>query len=226
MNPFEQAAGARRSHVEGTPGPLRRVVAWTKPNPIGAEVAVVTLESDRLAAVGTAIGSDPEPYRLDYELTTAAGFVTRLVRVTTTGEGWTRRLHLRHDGRGNWTSEAAQTGHIALPDPGGQASEFAGALDPDLGLSPLFNTMPVLRHRLLETGSDAADFLMVWISVPDLHLHASRQRYTHVRAAGETPAVVLFESVGEGEDFRAEIQFDTDGLVLDYPQIATRIRPA
>jgi hypothetical protein len=85
--------------------------------------------------------------------------------------------------------------------------------------------MPILRHRLIEAGSWAADFLMVWISVPDLQLHVSPQRYTHVREAGETPAVVLFESVGEGEDFRAEVQVDRDGLVIDYPQMATRIRP-
>ncbi|SRR6266536_777727 len=209
-----------------TPEPVRRLVAWTKPDPIGAEVAVVTLERDRLSAVGTAIGSDPEPYRLDYELTTGAGFVTRLVRVSATGEGWTRNLELRHDGRGNWSAETAVTADAPLAEPGGDVSQFTGAIDPDLGLSPLFNTMPVLRHRLLEDGSRADDFLMVWISVPNLQLHLSPQRYTHVREAGEMPAVVLFESVGEGEDFRQEIQFDADGLVVDYPQIATRIRPA
>jgi uncharacterized protein len=209
-----------------TPEIVRRLVAWTKPDPIGAEVAAVTLERDQLSAVGTAIGSDPVPYRLDYELTTGAGFITRLVRVTVTGEGWTRHLELHHDGRGNWGAETSGTGAAPLPEPGGDVSQFKGAIDPDLGLSPLFNTMPVLRHRLLDADSRADDFLMVWISVPDLQLHLSPQRYTHVREAGATPAVVLFESVGEGEDFREEIQFDTDGLVIDYPQIATRIRPA
>lgn len=212
--------------MASTSTPATRLVAWTKPDPVGAEVALVNLQHDQLSAAGTAIGSDPEPYRLDYELTTGAGFITRLVRAAAAGEGWTRRLNLSHDGHGNWNAETSRTGNAPLPDPGGDVSQFGGALDPDLGLSPLFNTMPVLRHRLLEAGSRADDFLMVWISVPDLQLHVSSQRYTHVRAAGETPAIVLFESVGEGEDFRAEVQFDADGLVIDYPEIATRIRPA
>jgi hypothetical protein len=206
--------------------PVRRFVAWTKPDPAGAEAVSVTLEQDRLSAVGTAIGSDPEPYRLDYELVTGPAFVTRLVRVTSAGDGWSRSLQLSHDGGGAWTVETTRQGTTSLADPGGDGDQFAGALDPDLGLSPLFNTMPVLRHGLLETESGAHDLVMVWISVPDLGLHRSPQRYTHRRAAGETPAVVLFEAVGDGADFRADIQFDSDGLVLDYPHVATRIRPA
>jgi uncharacterized protein len=211
--------------MAATASPVRRLVAWTKSDPVGAEVAVVNLEPDQLSAVGTAIGSDPEPYRLDYVLSTGANFVTRLVQVTATGEGWSRSLELRHDGRGNWSAETSQTGTAPLPEPGGDVTQFGDALDADLGLSPLFNSMPILRHRLTEAGSWADDFLMVWISVPDLQLHLSPQRYTHVCDAGETPAVVLFESVGEGDDFRAEVQVDRDGLVVDYPQMATRIGP-
>src|SRR6185503_2533500 len=211
--------------MAATASPVRRLVAWTKSDPVGAEVAVVTLEPDQLSAVGTAIGSDPEPYRLDYVLSTGSGYITRLVRVNAAGEGWSRSLELRHDGCGNWSAEASQTGTTSLPDPGGDVSRLAGALDADLGLSPLFNSMPILRHRLIDAGSWADDFLMAWISVPDLQLHLSPQRYTHVREAGDTPAVVLFESVGEGDDFRAEVQVDRDGLVVDYPQMATRIRP-
>jgi uncharacterized protein len=211
--------------MAATASPVRRLVAWTKPDPIGAEVAVVNLERDRLSAVGTAIGSDPEPYRLDYVLSTGTDFVTRLVRVSAAGEGWSRSLQLRHDGRGNWTAKTSQTGTASLPEPGGDVTQLAGALDADLGLSPLFNSMPILRHRLIDPGSWADDFMMVWISVPDLQLHLSPQRYTHVREARGTPAVVLFESVGEGEDFRAEVQVDRDGLVVDYPQMASRIRP-
>lgn len=212
--------------MSGNPGSRQHVVAWTKPDPVGAELAVVELQHDRMSAVGTAIGSDPEPYRLDYELETGADFVTTRVRVTVTGQGWTRVLELSHDGSGDWTAHTAQTGDVDLPEPGGEMGRVAGALDPDLGLSPLFNTMPVLRHRLIDGGAHAADFSMVWISVPDLHVHASPQRYTPVRPAGEAPGVVVFESTGAGEDFRAEVQFDAHGFVVDYPLIAERIRPA
>jgi hypothetical protein len=61
---------------------------------------------------------------------------------------------------------------------------------------------------------------MAWVSVPDLHVHASVQRYEHLRttAAG---AVVRFSS----GDFTADLLLDTDGFVADYPGLARRVHP-
>ena len=199
----------------------RRSVAWSKHDPFGAEFARVAFGSDRLHATGVAIGSAPEPYRLDYELTTGAGYLTEEVVVHVAGEAWSRRLELRRPSGAPWTAEVGQTGFIDLPEPGGDLSGFADAVDPDLGLSPLFNTMPVLRKGLHEIES-AEEFLMVWISVPDLRLHPSPQRYTHLETRGPNDRVVRFEAVGT--EFVADIVFDADGLVVDYPGIATRIR--
>ena len=102
--------------------------------------------------------------------------------------------------------------------------QFAEALDPDLGLCPVFNTMPVLRHRLLE-GGEAPELLMVWISVPDLALHPSVQLYSHNRAVDDDNHLIHFEGPDpDGDDFIADVVFDRDGIVIDYPGIATRIR--
>jgi uncharacterized protein len=65
---------------------------------------------------------------------------------------------------------------------------------------------------------------MVWISVPDLSVHPSRQRYTHLETHSEDERLVRFEAVGEGDDFVADVVFDATGLVVDYPGIASRIR--
>jgi hypothetical protein len=123
--------------------------------------------------------------------------------------------------RGTWNVVVRSEGHVDLPAPGGDVSSFTDALDLDLGLSPLFNSMPVLRHDL-HARAGTAEFLMAWISVPDLQLHRSPQRYTFVRATPNA-RTVLFESIGPDEDFAAEIIFDDDGLVIDYPGIARRI---
>ena len=201
----------------------RRSVAWSKDAPFGAEFAAVEFCGDHLHATGIAIGSSPQTYRLDYELTTGAGYVTERVTVSVEGNGWKRRLDLGRSSAGIWTAETSDSGDIDLPAPGGDLSLFDGAFDPDLGLSPLFNTMPVLRHRLHD-GQKADDFLMVWISVPDLALHPSPQRYTHLEKRGEDERVIRFEAVGDG--FVADLVFDKDGLVVDYPGIATRVRPS
>ena len=93
---------------------------------------------------------------------------------------------------------------------------MAGALDCDLGLSPLTNTMPVLRHRL-HIGGGPLDLLMAWVAVPELTVSPSPQRYTFVRREPGA-AIVRFESLDS--DFRSDITLDEHGLVLDYPGIA------
>ena len=82
----------------------------------------------------------------------------------------------------------------------------------DLGWSPLFNSLPVLRDGLLVEGP-ARDYVMRWVDVPSLEITSSAQRYEPL---GE--AVVRFRA----QDFVRDIRFDPDGFVTDYPGIATR----
>ena len=170
----------------------------------------MVLEHDRLTATGVAIGSEPESYRLDYRLETVAGFVTSRMNVTSRGQGWTRSLDLRRSTSGMWT--ATSDADIELPS-------LAGAVDCDLGLSPLTNSMPVLRHHLL-AGGGPLDFVMAWISVPDLTVHASRQRYTFIRSQ-DANSFIRYESTDS--DFSADLTFHEDGLVVDYPGIGRRL---
>jgi hypothetical protein len=79
----------------------------------------------------------------------------------------------------------------------------------DLGYSPLFNTLPVLA------GLEAArDFVMTWVSVPDLAVRPSSQRYEPLGSG-----LVRFR---EG-DFVADLEVDDDGFVVRYPGLAERI---
>ena len=96
-----------------------------------AEAAEIHLEADRLKATGTQLGADPHPYRVDYELTTGADWVTQHLRLKA-GE---RSLDLRRSSDGTWTANDEP-----LP-------ELAGALDCDIQNSPLTNAMPIMRER-------------------------------------------------------------------------------
>jgi hypothetical protein len=195
-----------------------QAIAWVKEGRGGAEFADVMIDHERLTATGVAIGAAAAGYRLDYKLETDYGFTTLGLLVTARGTRWTRKLDLRRNRRGRWSVRTKSEGNPDLPAPGGDTSLFSEALDCDLDLSPLTNSMPVLRHGLLQ-GGGPVDFLMAWVSVPDLGVQASRQRYTFVRAAGEG-AVVRYQSLDS--KFTADITFDADGLVVDYPGIARR----
>src|SRR5689334_82507 len=54
--------------------------------------------------------------------------------------------------------------------------ELAGADFFDLGCSPLFNSLPVLRDGLLEAGP-ARHYEMQWVDVPSLEVRRSEQTY-------------------------------------------------
>jgi hypothetical protein len=199
---------------------VHRSLVWLKDG--GAELAEVKLARTRLSALGAAIGSDPVPYRLEYVLTTTDAYITSSLRVHTSGVGWRRSVELHRDGNGSWRIVADQEGTLRdAPPPGGDPAHLHGAYDCDLGLSPLTNSMPVLRHKLL--GQDAGgaapvDLVMAWVSVPDLAISQSPQTYTPRGRQADT-CVVRFDSPG----FTADIVFDTDGFVVDYPGIGRRV---
>jgi hypothetical protein len=185
---------------------------WVKEARYGTELAEVEVGEDRLSGSGIAIGLEPVPYRLEYELATGAEFVTKRLVVRTRGEGWRRGIDLRRDPSGTWSVDTQSEGVLDRPPPGGDLIGLEGALDCDLGLSPLTNTMPVLRHRLHE-GDGSLDFVMAWVSVPDLAVYASPQRYTFRR-----PGVVEYRGLDSG--FVADLAVDQHGLVVAYPGLA------
>jgi hypothetical protein len=199
---------------------VKRAVAWAKDDPFGVEFADIVLETESVSAAGVAIAARPIPYRLDYVLETAPVYVTSRLWVTSRGEGWRRTLDLRRDASGVWTAAAEEEGSVDLPPPGGDTETLTAALDCDLGLSPVTNLMPILRHGLLE-GGDRVELTTAWVSVPDLSVRADGQRYASVRTASDT-RVVRYES-SDGT-FAADITLDSDGIVIDYPGIARRLR--
>jgi uncharacterized protein len=200
-----------------------RLLIWRGLDEWRTEAAEVDLAEDGVEARGTQIGVDPLPYRLGYRLLAPERFVTRSLELEASGQGWRRELELTHDGNGSWRCEAAESGEVDLPAPGGDTAGLEDALDCDLGFSPLTNFMPLRRHGLHQ-GAGEAGFVMAWVSVPDLVLHVSPQRYEHVRKSS-AGAVVRFIDEGLFKGFTSELELDEDGLVRLYPGLATRVGP-
>jgi uncharacterized protein len=195
-----------------------RFVVWRGVEEWLAEAVSIDLDERGLSASGIQLGAHPIPYRVDYRLDATDGFVTRELELSSVGEGWRRQLVLRHDGSGGWSAELEQAG-----DPPGGAwdaglPDLAEARDIDVGFSPLTNSMPILRHRLHREGS--RDFVMAWVSIPDLRVSASKQRYEHVRADDAGATVRFLELDG---DFTAELELDQDGLLVFYPALSRRV---
>jgi hypothetical protein len=174
----------------------RRQLVWRGLEEWLAEECSVLVEEDRLRAEGVQLGAEPHPYRVDYELLTAPGFVTeRLIARARDAEG-SRTVELLRASDGAWTANGEP-----LP-------EVEGALDCDLAFSPLTNFMPARR-----LGAEPVDLVMAWVSVPDLGVRRSEQRYEPI-----DDHRVRFVSLDS--DFVAELELDDDGLVTRYPRLA------
>jgi len=174
------------------------------------EFAEVALGSDGLSARGVQVGTSgvaqgaedgeavdvPGRYRLDYELETDPDLVTARIALTARTEDGERSLDLTRAGDGTWQADTD------LPD-------LSGALDCDLGLSPLTNFMPHQREGITR-GGEAKEFVMAWIAVPSLAVHRSEQRYEPIDAT-------TVRYVGRHRSFEGELELDEDGFVVRYP---------
>ena len=83
----------------------------------------------------------------------------------------------------------------------------------DVAFSPFFNSLPVVHDGLLERGP-ARDYVMRFVSVPDLTISASPQLY---EPFGD--GVVRYSSGA----FTADIEFDADGFVVHYHGLCKRV---
>lgn len=180
------------------------VLTWDVSASKGTETAWVELGGRTLSAHGRAVGTAPEAYWITYELETGEDFVTRRLRVRAESAAGNRELDLRRDEDGRWTA-------------GGEPlAGLEGALDCDLGLCPLTNTMPLLRHGL-HRGPGTHDYVMAWVSVPQLVVTPSAQRYEHLARTPEGARVRYSSGT-----FRRDLDCDADGFVVTCPDLASR----
>ena len=83
----------------------------------------------------------------------------------------------------------------------------------DVFASPFFNSLPVVRDGLLAGGA-ARTYTMRFVRVPELETVLSEQRYEPLGGR-----VVRYSS----GTFTADIEFDSDGFVVDYQGFLERV---
>jgi len=191
------------------PPQVTRMLAWSGVDARRLEAARVVLGERSIRASGSMVsapGDGTEPFSTSYALTTdETGALSRLT-VRTVGVRGEQHVTLSRSEEGIW-----------LVDHGGGAArtDFGGALDVDLAFSPLFNALPVRRLELHRVATEH-ELPMVFVTLPSLEVNLSRQTYRTVDVGD--PAVVNFHT----DTFDAQITTDSDGLVLDYPGLASR----
>jgi hypothetical protein len=203
---------------------LPSVLFWRRLDTAGSEQV---LYSDRagLRAKGTMVSASPVPFACRYELYTDDTWATARCEATVEGAGFVRSVRLER-AAGRWRVTAAEqgnldaalvaAGHARAEQPGcEEPARLAQALDVDLGLTPLTNSLPIRRLNLLGTPAGTSrDVEVAWILVPSLEVIASTQTY---QVIGDHRVRFVSGS------FSADIDLDDQGYVRHYPGLAERV---
>jgi uncharacterized protein len=146
--------------------------------------------------------SDGLPYAIQYTLRCDENWRTRFLSIKVLG-GATLVIH--GDGEGHWKDEQLN-----------EIPEIEGCLDVDIVATPFTNTLPI--RRLTWRQGMQQRICVAWISVPDLQLVRANQIYTCIEPGAR------FRYENADSDFSADLDVDSDGLVIDYPGLFERLR--
>ncbi|HEX2529299.1 MAG TPA: putative glycolipid-binding domain-containing protein [Geminicoccus sp.] len=180
----------------------RTVVArWQGWDDGSIEHLVLTIGEDGVVAEGMHVSAPAQAYAARYRIACSPDWRTRELECGLAGGGGRR---LTADGAGSWWDEA-----------GRPMEDLAGAIDPDLSISPFTNTLPI--RRLDTSPGQGTEIVTAWVSFPDLSIHADPQRYTCLERGRR------WRYDSRDSDFTREIEVDGDGLVVTYPGLFRRI---
>lgn len=90
---------------------------------------------------------------------------------------------------------------------------FDACTDIDISLTPFTNTLAI--NRLLLREGESHEITVLYFDLPAMDVKPVKQRYTRL-----AERLYRYESLYSG--FKAELEVDEDGLVLDYPEIWKR----
>jgi hypothetical protein len=184
-----------------------RAISWTpiwNKNREGTGLEHLLLREGSADSVVLAFDEHGRPFRLAYQLAWDESWRLRDARLVVTTERQTRSLRLETDGEGHWRDGEAR----ALP-------ELQGCIDIDIWPTPFTNTFPI-RRRPMAIG-ERREFVMAWVSAPELIVRPMRQGYTRL-----ADRRYLYENL-EGSGFHAELPVDEDDVVRDYQGVFRRI---
>ena len=185
-----------------------RAISWT---PIwdesreGIGLEHLLLREGSADSVVLAFDEHGRPFRLAYQLTwDQSSWRLRDARLAVTTEPAMRSLRLETDGKGHWRDGEARV----LP-------ALDGCIDIDIWPTPFTNTFPIRRQPM--AVGERREFIMAWVSAPELSVRPLRQAYTRL-----SDRLYVFENL-DGSGFRAELPVDEDDVVLDYQGVFRRI---
>ncbi|QSB04940.1 putative glycolipid-binding domain-containing protein [Natronoglycomyces albus] len=173
---------------------MNRQVMWTAREWPGCEHLDLRFSAGQIIADGVILAAlKGRPIRLAYRIEADPSWRTKSLAVDVHGH---HRRTLTHDEHGDWFENGS-----ARPD-------LTNCTDVDISLTPFTNTLPI-RRLDLAVGATAQIRAIYLRFTPELDFTVSKQRYTRLETGYRY----------ESEGFRADLDVDHDGLVINYPHL-------
>lgn len=194
-----------------TPSRKPIMMTWQGIGSPRLESVRLMVSDGRLRAAGRVVAAESETkaaYSASFEFSVArSGDVGKGLLRTITADG-ERQISVGRTEDGVWLIDHGQ---------GTARDEFEGAADVDVSGLVTFTALPIRRlglHRKPATH----ELPVLYVSMPDLTVRLVHQTYRTI-SVSDTGAVINYTV----PDFSADLTVDRDGLVIDYPGIATRV---
>jgi hypothetical protein len=172
----------------------------------GFEVAFLDLRDARPRLRGhTSAREGPALWSVSYRIDLAEDWSTRGAVATASTAAGDRRTALARTADGRWTVDGR-------PRP-----DLDGCADVDFESSAVTNTLPL--HRVGFRPGVPVPVPAAFVRAEDLRVERVEQTYTLV---DRSPGGMRFAYASATFDFACELTFDSAGLILRYPGIATR----
>lgn len=182
------------------------MITWRGVDTDRLEQVRLNVQGARVKAYGRIIAAatpDHDAFSASYELITNDSGVTKRLSIHLVQAGGESQIGISRDEEDQWLVQA-----------GGETlrSDFGGAQDVDLALSPMFNALPIRRLRL-SASSEPVGVPVVYVYLPRAVVEPATLQYT--------PGP---DGIGVSSPVATStLTVDDNGVVIDYPGLASRV---
>lgn len=154
----------------------------------------------------TAAVEDGVAWAIRYDIIVDTAWHTRTAHILSQSASGSYELVLESDGAGRWHVDGVRT------------PQFDDCFDVDLEASACTNTLPV--HRAPPAVGVSVDASALWVRAPALEVQRLEQTYQRLEG---TDDLQRFDYRSPAFGFEAVLTFDATGLVVEYPELASRV---
>lgn len=181
--------------------PPDQTLRWRPLDGVGFEHCEITATSESITARSVVIGDhDGHAFGARYELRLDPDWTFRTLHLERIDGA---SVTLQSDGRGRWID--GENHHLV---------ELDGCIDIDISATPLTNTLPIRRTRLVP--GEPQRFDMAWLPLDTLAPFVDGQIYTRIDDSH------CRYQAADGS-FEALLELDADGFVTNYPGLFERL---